>query len=275
MPKRKRGLAVVRNIMDASYPLLLLMWVFTVLAFGVLYYALAVRFPEHAPYLPDTLTPLEMFLDCVYFSVVTAMTVGYGDIVPMGASKLLASVEAFLAYFVMAMLISKVLGARQEAALDRVHRLSLHDAYHRIREGLYLFRRDCETITEAVERTGSLPPRMVGILATAFAELQNVLGSTTELYDREITRMVLDAKREQVLIEAMRRTMDRLVDLLDVLRLKKISLKSHPAAQREFVQLMAVARVSIRHWQEGTHNAAPKQFMDLKRSLAKLDPKEK
>lgn len=257
--------------MDASYPLLLLMWVFTVLAFGVLYYALAIRFPDHAPRLPEGLTPLELFLDCIYFSVITAMTVGYGDIVPMGASKLLAALEAFLAYFVMTMLISKMLSGRQEAALARVHRMSLHDAYHRVREGLYLFRRDCETVTDSVERSGVLSARMAGILATAFAELQNVLGNIAELYDHHLTNTILDTKHEQVLIEAVRRTLERLHDLQSILQSKGIRLADHSAVLREYEQVLAVARLTIRRWQTASPHHSGRQFAELKRTLALLE----
>ena len=48
---------------------------------------------------------LNNFLQCLYFSVVTFTTLGYGDIVPVGASRLLASFEAFAGAFTIALFV--------------------------------------------------------------------------------------------------------------------------------------------------------------------------
>ncbi|WP_430460004.1 pentapeptide repeat-containing protein [Thalassolituus sp. LLYu03] len=44
-------------------------------------------------------------LTTVYFSVVTFTTLGYGDLVPVGASRLLAAVEAFMGSFTLALFV--------------------------------------------------------------------------------------------------------------------------------------------------------------------------
>lgn len=45
------------------------------------------------------------FLNCLYFSVVTFTTLGYGDIAPIGITKFFAAIEAFLGAFTMALFI--------------------------------------------------------------------------------------------------------------------------------------------------------------------------
>lgn len=49
---------------------------------------------------------LSSFTSALYLSVVTITTLGYGDMQPWGASRLLAMVEAALGYFTMGLLIS-------------------------------------------------------------------------------------------------------------------------------------------------------------------------
>lgn len=48
---------------------------------------------------------LEHLLACLYFSVVTFTTLGYGDITPGGPARLLAAVEAFVGSFTMALFV--------------------------------------------------------------------------------------------------------------------------------------------------------------------------
>jgi hypothetical protein len=43
---------------------------------------------------------------CLYFSIVTWTTLGYGDVVPTDASRMIAASEALVGYIFMAILIS-------------------------------------------------------------------------------------------------------------------------------------------------------------------------
>jgi hypothetical protein len=58
--------------------------------------------------------PTPTFMEAIYFSVVTWTTLGYGDLTPEPAARLVAATEAIMGYVVMALLIGVVL-----SALDR------------------------------------------------------------------------------------------------------------------------------------------------------------
>ena len=45
------------------------------------------------------------FFNCMYYSVVTFTTLGYGDMVPLGFSRAVAAVEAFIGSFTMALFV--------------------------------------------------------------------------------------------------------------------------------------------------------------------------
>jgi len=49
------------------------------------------------------------FADAMYFSAVTFTTVGYGDIVPAGYMRLVASIEAFTGYFTLAIVTAGII----------------------------------------------------------------------------------------------------------------------------------------------------------------------
>jgi hypothetical protein len=48
---------------------------------------------------------LAAFGDCLYFSIVTFTTVGYGDVVPLGLAKAVSAVEALSGNFIMALFV--------------------------------------------------------------------------------------------------------------------------------------------------------------------------
>ncbi len=48
---------------------------------------------------------IQHFLTCCYFSVVTFTTLGYGDLTPLGLSRFLAAVEAFIGSFTLALFV--------------------------------------------------------------------------------------------------------------------------------------------------------------------------
>lgn len=51
------------------------------------------------------LEQLQLFGTCLYYSVVTFTTLGYGDITPVGLSRLVAAVEAFTGSFTIALFV--------------------------------------------------------------------------------------------------------------------------------------------------------------------------
>ena len=53
----------------------------------------------------DILSNLKAFITCVYFSIITMTTTGYGDLTPTVATRLFAATEAFAGAFLMAVFV--------------------------------------------------------------------------------------------------------------------------------------------------------------------------
>jgi hypothetical protein len=48
---------------------------------------------------------ISFFFECLYYSVVTFTTLGYGDFIPVGFSRLEAALEAFTGSFTIALFV--------------------------------------------------------------------------------------------------------------------------------------------------------------------------
>lgn len=114
--KIPRPLPMIEKIADMSYPALLTLWISVNVVCACIYYSLATLHPEHAPTHLADMEPLARLLNSLYFSVMTATTTGYGDIVPEGASKLLASLESITAFLIFGIFLAK-LSARHAATV--------------------------------------------------------------------------------------------------------------------------------------------------------------
>ena len=76
---------------------------------AVIYFIVGVKGPGGEVVLDaqaDVATNAMAFFNCVYYSIVTFTTLGYGDITPIGIARPLAAVQAFTGAFMMAMFVA-------------------------------------------------------------------------------------------------------------------------------------------------------------------------
>jgi hypothetical protein len=70
---------------------------------------------------PDDTYVRYNYLDCLYFSIVTFTSLGYGDMTPLGLSRLVAGVEVFSGLFIVAILVGKVASERQNTWIQLIY----------------------------------------------------------------------------------------------------------------------------------------------------------
>ena len=124
-------------------------WLLINLGCGVLYWLVSFV-PGHG--LREGSEPLghgaAALLEAVYFSFVTGLSIGFGDIVPTGAVRALAVIQGGACLLVFGAIISKFVSGRQEELTEEIHRITFEDRLGRVRTNLHLVVSEIQEISE-------------------------------------------------------------------------------------------------------------------------------
>jgi hypothetical protein len=153
----------VDALADRSVGALFRLWIEIVVACGLVYWLLAWTFPSVA--LISNGAPIARgirgLLPALYFSAVTATSVGYGDIVPAGAARLLAVCEGIAGLILFGCVVSKFVSRRQDQLLGAIHRIAFEDRLGRVRTNLLLVRTELQATARLCEGQAIVPPEAV------------------------------------------------------------------------------------------------------------------
>ncbi|MBI2117338.1 two pore domain potassium channel family protein [Candidatus Peregrinibacteria bacterium] len=124
MPKKNHSLLhlLMERTNALSYEVLALLWVLVIAGSTGLYFILSSS-PAHGLTTLANLSPNEQFWNSLYFSIITATTVGYGDITPLGFSRVVAAIESIAAFAIFAILVAKLVSHKQETRMERIEQL--------------------------------------------------------------------------------------------------------------------------------------------------------
>jgi potassium channel LctB len=97
----------------------------------------------------------------IYFSFVTALSIGYGDIIPVGPLRILAVTEGIAGLLIFGCVISKLVSRRQEQLVEEIHRTTFEDRLDRVRTNLHLVFSDLEAIDQINRQHSALPDQVL------------------------------------------------------------------------------------------------------------------
>jgi potassium channel LctB len=129
-------------------------------------------------------TNLRGLLSAVYFSAVTATSVGYGDIVPGGAARILAIVESIAGLILFGCVVSKFVSRRQEALIGEIHHIAFEDRLGRVRTNLLLVRAELQATARLCEGQAMPPPEALSRVESAAMVFVGELHSVHDLLYR-------------------------------------------------------------------------------------------
>ena len=89
---------------------------------------------------------LRGFATALYFSFVTATSVGYGDVVPVGAVRFVAITEAVAGLLVFGAVVAKFVSRRQDEIVREIHRITFEDRLDRVQTSLHLVLSELQAI---------------------------------------------------------------------------------------------------------------------------------
>lgn len=144
------------------------LWAEIVLTCGVLFWLLALV-PGHTLVvlgepLPHSLRGLVVG---IYFSAVTATSVGYGDVVPMGLARVIAISEAIAGLVLFGCVVSKFVSRRQDELIGEIHRIAFEDRLGRVRTNLHLVRTEIQETARLCEGRDVPPPEALARVESA------------------------------------------------------------------------------------------------------------
>jgi potassium channel LctB len=160
---RTASIRFIDALADRSVGALFALWLEIVVGCGVVYWLAALMSPSFA--LISGGQPvaggLRGLLPALYFSAVTATSVGYGDIVPAGAARILAVAEGIAGLILFGCVVSKFVSRRQDELIGQIHRIAFEDRLGRVRTNLLLVRTELQATARLCEGRDIPPPEAV------------------------------------------------------------------------------------------------------------------
>lgn len=247
-----------------SYGALFTLWGGMAICFAFLYFGLSfIGNGEHGPSMIHDMDTWHRFYNSLYYSIITATSTGYGDIVPHGLSKIVASMQSISALLVFAIFVTKLVSHQQELTLTEVHRLTFEDVFHNTREGMYIARKDFDHIINIAHQKKALDTEHWENLTIAYRQLQTLLEEIPDFYQNDVHNYTIDKKREQLLLEAVHRTLHRINILLDTLSMENIDWMSNKQSMKELQELVRIVTDITPLWKKRSPYEAYEAFEDI------------
>jgi ion channel len=160
---------LIDALADRSVGGLFWIWVVVVAGCGIAYWLLASASPRFALMSNGASIPggLAGFLPALYFSAVTATSIGYGDIVPAGFARVLAVCEGITGLILFGCVVSKFVSRRQEDLIGQIHRIAFEDRLGRVRTNLLLVRTELQATARLCEGRDIPPPEALARVESA------------------------------------------------------------------------------------------------------------
>jgi len=226
-PIKRPAYGLVKFLDRISFAQVFTFWIIIIVFFGMIYFLLAPIPDNSLRYGNDMISSdANGFINSLYFSFITATSLGYGDIAPLGISKFLSGLEVILGLIVYGVLISKLVGVKQEVLLEEVYDISYEEVIDRLRSGLYLFRSDINRVLEKIE-TGTVKQREINDLWILFSSLDTTLMNIKKLIKPAKTHKYyykkLDVFRLELFLNSIQLSMNKILELLRTLKAHKLN----------------------------------------------------
>jgi hypothetical protein len=181
----KNGLSCLELVADLPLDRLIGVWVGMIVAFGLVYWlaGLGMGWGLHVGS-TEVKSDLDGFGTAMYFSFVTALSIGYGDVIPVGPLRILAVGEGIAGLLIFGCVISKLVSRRQEELTQEIHRTTFEDRLDRVRTNLHLVFSDLGAVQQLQAEQGALPDQVLRRLESTVRVFRGELQTIHDLLYR-------------------------------------------------------------------------------------------
>src|SRR5215470_18940636 len=200
----------------ANWPLerLVGFWLGIIIVFGLVYWAAGVGMGGGLKAGNITIkSDLEGLATAIYFSFVTALSIGYGDVIPLGPLRILAVTEGIAGLLIFGCVISKLVSRRQEELVEEIHRTTFEDRLDRVRTNLHLVLSDLEMIEQMNREHSALPSHVLKRLESSERVFTGELKTIHDLLYR--TKLLPEEDALESLLANLTLCLGALIDLLN------------------------------------------------------------
>ena len=159
-------------------------------------------------------TDLKGLVSAIYFSFVTATSVGYGDVLPIGFARAIAVAEAVSALLIFGAVVAKFVSHRQEELVSEIHRVTFEERLDRIETNLHMVISELLSIT-AMSETNAPLNRITTRLESAVILFSGELRTTRDLLYQP--RLMVEEGVMAAILATLASAMNVLAELLALL----------------------------------------------------------
>lgn len=182
-PRATRRVAMLLG--EASFRHLFALWLSVVMGSALLYYLGAVFGMSGLREQGQAVAgDLRGFGTAIYFSFVTATSIGFGDVVPVGIMRVIAVAEGAAGLLVFGIVVSKLVSGRQEALTEEIHRTTFEERLGRVRTNLHLVLSELQAIGEDCDRSHASEEQLARRIESAAMIFSGELGAVHDLLYR-------------------------------------------------------------------------------------------
>jgi len=250
-----------------SWPLdrLVFFWLAMIIGFGFVYWGAGISMGWGLQAGGNAVKPdLDGLVTAIYFSFVTALSIGYGDVVPVGFLRILAIVEGSVGLLIFGCLISKLVSRRQEELVEEIHRTTFEDRLDRVRTNLHLVYSDLETIDQIRREHSALSDQVLRRLESS---VRVFCGELQTIHDLLYRAQVLP--EEEALESLLANLAVSLQALTDLLNAEPTQLKKSTALRSGLRSVSNLAKEICGECVPRSYAPAMKEWMDQIQELAR------
>ena len=271
-----------------TFTKIIALWLAIVLSFSIIYFGLTYT-DQHLIYDGRPLSnDASGFGNAVYFSFITATTIGYGDISPLGIAKVIAIIEAIFSMSIFGLFIAKIVSIKQEEILEEIEELSLEEASNKLITRLYLFRSDIKDIKQEIDKKSQEKKtkkdyrKELSYFEETEQELQQSikifnntkLSQLTTKDEEHINHKEQTLMRIELISNSINFSLSKLVELLEKFDEKKIEWKKESItatiAESQKIQKTLYEQYTVIRSDEDISKKVEEKLEDLNKTLTTL-----